>query len=118
VATTLQPLFIVRQDRPDLYEHLRARFGETSQVILDRRNGDRRNGDRQNGAGRNGAGRQASTRVTADRRWRDRREPVSRTERASWENAGYYLIFEDPAEPPGVVSRASDTSRIMAQPST
>jgi len=107
VATTLQPLFIVRRDRPDLYEHLRTRFGETSQVILDRRNGDRRNGDR----------RRASERVTADRRWKDRREPVSRTERASWENAGYYLMFEEPAEPPGVVvMRASDTGRIMAQP--
>ena len=101
MATALQPLFIVRRDRADLHEHFRARFGETSQVILDRRNGYRR---------------RASERVTADRRWRDRREPVSRTERASWENAGYYLIFEDPAEPPGVVLRASDTRRIMAQP--
>ena len=102
MATTLQPLFIVRRDRPDLYEHLRARFGATSQVILDRRNGDRR---------------QASTRVTADRRWKDRREPVSRTERTSWENAGHYLIFEfeEPAEPPGVELRATGTRR-MAQP--
>lgn len=108
MATTLQPLFIVRRDRPDLYEHLRARFGETSQVILDRRNGDRRNGDR----------RGVSTRVTADRRWKDRREPVSRTERALWENAGHYVIFdfEEPAEPPGVGLKATDTRRIMAQP--
>ena len=106
MATTLQPIFIVRQDRPDLYEYLRTRFGETSQVILDRRNGDRRNGDR----------RQASTRVTADRRWKDRREPVSRTERTLWENAGHYVIFEfeEPAEPPSVALRATDTPSTIA----
>jgi hypothetical protein len=79
VAITLSSIFVVRRDRPDLYEHLRARFGTTSQVILDRRNGDRRC---------------AVTPVTADRRRADRRQSPTHAERAVWEDAGYCVVFQ------------------------
>jgi hypothetical protein len=88
----MQAVFIVRADRPDLYEYLRARLGDGHRVILDRR-------DRANGAGA---------------RPKERRQPPTTAERKLWSDSGYFVIFEPltampgrepgPARPPALVT--------------
>ena len=98
MTTNLSSFFIVRGDRPDLYDHLRTRVGQTSQVILDRRNGERRRADGP---------------VAVDQRRGDRRQSLTHAERVLWEDAGYCVIFQPVVEP--VAARgATDTTPVLA----
>jgi hypothetical protein len=96
----MQAVFIVRADRPDLYEYLRARLGDGHRVILDRR-------DQTGGAG----GRPG-----------ERRQPPTTAERKLWSDSGYFVIFEPgPAEParrtaPAVESGPARPSALVASP--
>lgn len=83
MTTNLQSLFVVRGDRPDLYDHLRQRFGDA--VILDRRQGDRR---------RSGAA------VVLELRRGDRRQSLTSAERDQWSDAGYCVVFLPSGAPP------------------
>lgn len=76
----MQAVFIVRADRPDLYEYLRERFGDSRRVILDRREGA------------NGAGLRPG----------ERRQPPTTAERKLWSDSGYFVIFEPVTAMPGL----------------
>lgn len=95
MASELRSIFIVRRDRPDLYEHLDRNFGDTAVVILDRREGERRD---------------VHQWVTTDRRRRDRRQMLSRTEQALWREFGYCVVFQAmTTRPPSAAAGRKDT---------
>ena len=70
--THVQTVFIVRADRPDLYEYLREHLGDTHRVILDRR------GERDRIGPRRG----------------EQRQPLTAAERKLWRDSGYFVIFQ------------------------
>jgi hypothetical protein len=73
----MQAVFIVRADRPDLYELLRERLGDGRRVILDRREGADGTGLRPG----------------------ERRQPPTTAEQRLWSDSGYFVIFEPVADP-------------------
>ena len=70
--THMQTVFIVRADRPDLYEYLREHLGNTHRVILDRR---------------------GETDGIGPRRG-EQRQPLTAAERKLWRDSGYFVIFQ------------------------
>lgn len=87
MAADVRVVVIVRQEREDLLDILRARLGPNARVILDRRRGERRRATSWR-HGLDGGGR-----LPGDRRRGDRRLPLTAAERKVWEEAGYCLIF-------------------------
>ena len=70
--THMQTVFIVRADRPDLYEYLREHLADTHRVILDRR---------------------GETDGIGPRRG-EQRQPLTAAERKLWRDSGYFVIFQ------------------------
>jgi len=68
----MQTVFIVRADRPDLYEYFREHLADTHRVILDRR---------------------GETDGIGPRRG-EQRQPLTAAERKLWRDSGYFVIFQ------------------------